>query len=121
MKKEIKKEFIYTFQLSKLVIFTVKYNTVGSNATPYFATSSARFIKSKRDFERCGQCQNDVLSGSALEFYKKYDNLHLKDLTLSEYNKIIIDIEILKNKYNYINSDSFYNQVELSKMNLKNK
>lgn len=119
MQKEIKKEFIYTFQLSKLVIFTVRYTTVGNNKNPYFATTASEFIKSKRDFSRCGQCQNDLLSGSALEFYKKYDNLHLKDLSLSEYNNIIIDLEKLKQKYNFIDSDRFYNQVELSKLKLK--
>ena len=119
MKNEIKKEFIYTFQLSKLIIFTVRYTTVGSNKNPYFATTASEFIKSKRDFSRCGQCQNDVLSAIALEFYTKYANLHLKDLTLNEYNKIIIDLEKLKQKYNFIDNDRFYNQVELSKLKLK--
>ena len=126
--KNIKKEFNILFQLDKLTIFDVKYYTLGSNKNPYFATSATVFIKSKRDFSRCGQCQSDVLYGEALEFYNKFDKYHLSDLTTEQYQEITEAIELLKDKYNFIEKIetsfmgfNFSTQVELSKMKLKTK
>lgn len=30
------KEFMYCFQISKLIVFEVEYYTLGNNKTPYF-------------------------------------------------------------------------------------
>jgi len=112
-------EFKYTFQITKKVIFEVSYYTLGSNKTPHFATSAAVFNQPKFDFNQCGQCQKDVLFGNVLKFYYKYDSFHLLDLNDEQYQNIINDIELLKGQYNWINSQSFYNQKDLSKMELK--
>lgn len=55
------KEFMYCFQISKLIVFEVEYYTLGGNKTPYFSTSAAEFIRSKRDYNRCGQAQRELL------------------------------------------------------------
>lgn len=44
------KEFMYCFQISKLIVFEVEYYTLGGNKAPYFSTSAAEFIRSKRDY-----------------------------------------------------------------------
>lgn len=35
------KEFMYCFQISKLIVFEVEYYTLGGNKAPYFSTSAA--------------------------------------------------------------------------------
>lgn len=132
------KEFMYCFQISKMIVFEVEYYTLGSNKAPYFSTSAAEFIRSKRDYKRCGQAQAALLpKGSpARRFWKKWDPLHLKDLTPEEYEEIATDIEQLKARYNYIEDIRdrfgesaecgkthipFYEVVELSKMDPKKK
>ncbi len=125
----MKKEFLIAFQLSKLVIFEVNYYTLGSNSTPHFTTSSAEFCRSKKDFSRCGQSQESLLPklGLAYRFYKKWDNKHLNDLTLEEYQEMTKDLEELKARYNFIEKEptrnntniSFYDLVEFSKQEPK--
>jgi len=127
----MKKEFKYVFQITKMITFEVSYYTLGNNSSPYFSTSANEFIRSKRDYNRCGQAQNDLLTkGEAKQFFKKWDELHLKDLTENQYDELLDDIEILKDKYNYIekikdtfenvyDNFSFYQIVELSKQELK--
>lgn len=128
------KEFMYCFQISKLITFEVEYYTLGSNSAPYFSTSAAEFIRSKRDYSRCGQAQAALLpKGSpARRFWQKWDPLHLKDLTQAEYEEMIADIEQLKARYNYIedvrdtfrgsrSSIPFYEVVALSKKEPKKK
>lgn len=128
------KEFMYCFQISKMIVFEVEYYTLGSNKAPYFSTSAAEFIRSKRDYSRCGQAQAALLpKGSpARRFWQKWDPLHLKDLTPEEYKEMIADIEQLKARYNYIedvrdtfrgfrSSIPFYKVVELSKQTPKKK
>lgn len=34
------KEFMYCFQISKLIVFEVEYYTLGGNKAPYFSTSA---------------------------------------------------------------------------------
>lgn len=72
------KEFMYCFQISKLIVFNVQYYTLGSNRTPHFVTSANEFIRSKRDYSRCGQAQVDLLpKGSpARRFWQKWDPAH---------------------------------------------
>jgi hypothetical protein len=130
----IKQELKYVFQITKMITFEVEYYTLGSNSKPYFTTSSNEFIRSKRDYSRCGQCQRDILpkGGLARKFYEKWDKFHLEDLTDSQYNELIEDIEELKSKYNYLSKirDTFANTnidfyfediVNLSKLTPKGK
>ena len=126
-------EFLYAFQLSKKIIFEVDYYTLGSNENPYFSMSAAEFNQPKSDYSRCGQCQEDLCTGLALEFVNKWDYLHLRNPSDNEYREILEDIEDLKNKYNYIeiideegfggkNSNIGFNRIkELSKLEPKSK
>lgn len=100
--KEMKTEFHYAFQINRLTIFEVDYYTLGDNRHPYFTTSAKHFVRSKRGVDRAGQCQEHVLSGRAKAFWKKWDELHLKDLTDEEYNNLRDDLEVLKQSYEYI-------------------
>lgn len=127
------KEFMYCFQIDKMTVFEVNFYTLSTNKTPYFSTSAARFIRSKRDYSTCGQCQKDVLpkKSVAYRFYDKWDHLHLRNLTPKEYTEIIAHIELLKSRYNYIEDIReqfgesvncyipFYKVVELSKQTPK--
>lgn len=128
------KEFMYCFQISKLIVFEVEYYTLGGNKAPYFSTSAAEFIRSKRDYSRCGQAQRELLPkhSPARRFFEKWDYCHLHDLTPAEYEEITADIEQLKARYNYIedvcdtfrgsrSSIPFYKVVELSKQTPKKK
>ena len=105
MKNTIKSnEFHATFMLSKTKVFSVNYYTLGNNKEPYFTTSATVFNRPKTDYNRCGQCQNDVLIGysEAMKFYKKWDVNHLKKLSDTEYLEMISDLEILFKKYPYL-------------------
>ena len=96
-------EFNYAFQLTKKIIFEVRYQTVGGNEYPYFATTAVEFNQPKTDYNRCGQCQSDLCTGVALNFYEKWNYLHCKKIeNEAQFNELIEDIEDLKNKYNYI-------------------
>ena len=98
------KEFMYCFQIDKMTVFKVEFYTLGTNKTPHLSTSAARFIRSKRDYDTCGQVQERVLPkhSAARKFYDKWDHLHLHNLTEEEYAEIVVDIEELKARYNYI-------------------
>ena len=125
----MKKEFLAVFQVTRTITFEVEYYTLGSNKNPDFSTSANEFNRPKTDYNRCGQCQEDVLprGSKAYQFYKKWNYKHLLDLTESEYEEMIADLEILKNKYNYIieepsknhSSICFHTCKELSMMKLK--
>lgn len=111
--KNINKEFLSVFQISKMVVFKVNYYTCGNNEKPYFSTSAALFVRNKRDYSHCGQCQNEVLpKGAAKDFFKKWDKKHLSDLTNEEYTEMTSDLSKLKEAYNniYIEKDTFKNQ-----------
>ena len=125
-----KREFMAVFQLSKMRVFNVEFYTLSTNSHPYFATQASEFIRSKRDYSTCGQAQDHVTKGftTARSFWKKWNPMHLKDLTEEQYTEMVSDLEALKKKYNYILLEldeskkpynpriSFYDEVELSKM-----
>ena len=132
------KEFMYCFQISKLIVFEVSYYTLSTNAAPYFSTSANEFCRSKRDYTRGGQAQAALLpKGSpARRFWQKWNPVHLKNLTPAQYNELTADIEELKARYNYIEDVRdcfgrsagcykthipFYEVVELSKLTPKKK
>ena len=100
----MKKEFIASFQLSKKIIFNVNFYTLGNNSHPYFSTSANEFNQPKTDYCRGGQAQEDLTKNflTAKRFWEKWDKKHLQDLTENEYEELMQDIEVLKEKYNYI-------------------
>ena len=102
------KSFHIVFQITKKIMFNVDYYRCGGNKNKYFATSCNEFNQPKSDYSRCGQAQKDLLKGfnTAMNFYKKWDLLHLQDLTESQYNELLIDIEKLKDRYNFIENES---------------
>lgn len=108
-----------SFQLSKKHIFEVSYESTG-NDVPRFSTSGGVFNQPKTDWDRCGQCQDEFKNfRTAYDFYKRWDYLHLKYLTEEQYALITADIEILKTKYNWIDSQKFYKVREFSKQRVK--
>lgn len=98
------KEFQAVFQLSKTIVFEVNYYTLSTNSSPNFATSAAQFCRNKQDYSRCGQAQQDLLKGYlwAMRFFKKWDCLHLHNLTAAQYEEMRQDLEGLKARYNYL-------------------
>ena len=118
--------FHYTFQISKKIIFEVNYYLLGSNKSKYFSTSAAQFNQPKTDYNRCGQAQNELLKGFplAMNFYKKFDHLHVKDLTTVQYSEIVQELEKLKSAYNFIHTEddrgfSYGSQKDLSMLKVK--
>lgn len=111
-----KKEFERTFVIGRGVVFEVNYRTLASNANPYFATSAGVFNRPRTDYNQCGQCQAEVTTGKAKEFYKKWDKLHLKDLTDKQYKELVSDVEALAEAYPF-NGDklNFSQAVELER------
>lgn len=105
------KEFMYAFQISNKVSFEVRYSTIGSNSSPEFASSAQELNRSNTDYNRCGQAQNDLLPNKSVvrTFYEKWDTCHLKKLQPIKIEELKADIELLKNKYNYIDkhADNF--------------
>lgn len=98
------KEFQAVFQMSKTVIFEVRYYTLSTNTRPDFTTSAAQFCRNKKDFSRCGQAQPELLKGyrTARRFFEKWDAYHLHDLTPEQYDEMRHDLETLKEQYNFI-------------------
>lgn len=95
----MKKEFLYAFCISRTRVFFVEYYTLDTNARPYFVTRAAEFNRPKTDYKRGGQAQDDVCTGSARKFWRKWGALHCKDLTNDQYTELLQDIEELKKAY----------------------
>ena len=105
-------QFNYTFLVCKKTIFEVNNAEISSN--PYFSTSAAVFNHPNTDFNRCGQCQKDVLPpGAARDFWEKWDPLHLAHLNAKQEEEILQDIDALKLKYKWVPSCSFSAQQQL--------
>jgi hypothetical protein len=124
MKKTELPSFHIAFQISAKKIFEVSYYKRHNNSNKYFATSAAEFNRNKTDYIQCGQAQKELLFGDTMNFYKKFDILHLQDLNKKQYSEIVADLEVLKAKYNYVlhESDlgiSFSHLVDLSRTKMK--
>ncbi len=124
--KKTKKElpsFHLAFKISNRITFEVSYYRLGSNKEKYFTTSASELNRNRNDYDSAGQGQEGLLTRypNVFKFYKKYDSLHLKDLTESQYNEIVNSLNELKKVYpQYIekNSDEdirFSEIVELSR------
>ena len=118
--------FIYVFQVSKMVNFTVSYVSRSVPSEPYFSTSCLLFSRNKKSWRRSGQCQEEVLEKDSLayRFFKKWDKKHLMRLDINEEKELARDMSKLCMMYNWIselNNDyvSWGREVELSKLPLK--
>ena len=120
-------EFHAAFQLTRKIIFEVDYYTLGTNDSAYFTTSACEFNQPKTDFNRCGQAQDDLCSGVAKDFYKKWDKFHLRKLNDQQFEEMVNDLELLKQHYNYIEHKDkfqpedirFWQEKELSMLKVK--
>jgi len=105
------REFMYAFQMSNKISFEVRYSTIGSNSSPDFATSANELNRNNTDYNRGGQAQRDLLpnKSAARDFFEKWDCCHLRKLTDEKLEELKADIEVLKEKYNYIekHADNF--------------
>lgn len=119
--------FSIVFQITKTIMFEVKYIKRGDNQEPYFVTTAMQFNRPKSDYKTCGQCQDKILpiGSTARGFYRKWDKFHCKEINSGAmYNELMWDLDKMRNKYNYFerfdNRDVTFNQcVSLSKEPLK--
>ena len=100
--------FHYVFQLSKKIVFEVNYYLLDNNNNKHYTTSAAEFNQPKTDYRQCGQAQKELLKSFplALNFYRRFDELHIKDLTESQYDEILIGLDKLKYAYNFLYSNN---------------
>jgi len=122
-------EFHAVFQICKMRIFEVNFHTIKGNSSPHFSTSAAMFVRNKRDYKQCGQCQEYVLgeplSAKAMLFYEKWDKHHLSSLSDDDlYREMRDDLSKLSEHYNYMYTQeyrgfSFQELVEFSKQKVK--
>ena len=125
---EVIKPIHAAFQITRTIMFFVDYN-VNEDKSHYFATHAALFNRPKSDYNRGGQCQESVLphNSDAYRFFRKWDTLHLRELTDEQYNDLKGDISRLQEKYNSIVLGEPYNNVpfnqakKLSMLKLKKK
>ena len=98
------KSFHYVFQITKSIVFEVSYYRLSNNTEKRFTTSASLFNRPKTDYNQSGQAQESLLPEftPAFNFYKKFDPLHIKDLTQEQYIEILCEISKLKEKYNFI-------------------
>lgn len=97
-------EFRAAFQVTKTIMFEVRYNTLGGNAAPYFSTEAARLNTRRTDYSECGQCQERLLpKGSvARKFWEKWDAKHLDRLSDDERKQMWDDLGELRCAYNHL-------------------
>ena len=115
--------FIIVFRIKKKHFFEVCFGTlISPNQEPYFSTCCEVLNYGRTDYERCGQCQEDVLKNMyAMHFYKKWNEKHCKTLTVTELQELKSDIEVLKEKYKFIETDTFYKVVDFDREESKKK
>ena len=115
-------EFKYTFIIDRMVSFTVSYYTLGSNEHPHFATCAQKFNRPKSDYSECGQAQDRLLPYHSMvrDFWRKWNGKHLMLLTDDELRQVENDVELLKQKYPYVEGDDFYT-IKVKSMTLKRK
>lgn len=92
-------EFGMAFAIDRMTIFEVYFYEHSGFQFPIFTTVGNRFIQSKKDWQMCGQCQEEVLSGCALEFFRKWDKAHLKTLPPESYYLMRSDLVAVERAY----------------------
>ncbi len=110
--------FFIAFQVAKKHIFTVDYYRLGSNTDKNFHTQAAILNHCRTDYNQCGQAQESVLNKnmSAYRFYKKWDDLHCSIMTSEQYDEMLIDLDELKRKYDFLESEMEINFSDIVKL-----
>lgn len=114
------KTFFIAFQVAKKHIFEVDYYRLRDNKDKNFHTSASLLNRIRTDFNQCGQAQESLLNKNtaAYRFYKKWDVLHCSVMNDKQYNEMLIDLDELKRKYDFIESEkdiSFSDIVKLDR------
>lgn len=110
--------FTITFRVKKKHFFTVQFGELKSHTQqPYFSTIGYVLNHNRSNYNRCGQCQSDILPKYSLfrNFFDKWDTLHTQSLTMEQYNELLQDLEELKEKYAHIDNDHFSNIVQFDR------
>lgn len=110
--------FTITFRVKKKHFFTVQFGGLKRHTQqPYFSTSGGILNHIRSDWNQCGQCQSYILPSGSLfrNFFDKWDTLHIKRLTMEQYNELVKDLEELKEKYTHIDNDHFNNIVRFDR------
>lgn len=108
------------FKINSYTVFEVRYYRLSNNPNQHFSTCATEFNRPKTGFNQCGQAQKTLLKGypAAMNFYKKWDKLHLQPLTKEQYLELVDDLKSLSDKYtaiSYSHSPSFEELKDLSK------
>jgi len=109
--KETKEKHL-AFQLSRTEVYEVHVepNIVSGQYKQdgfRFSSEAEVFNRSKTDFDRCGQCQEEVTKNHLLanSHWKKWDKYHLGKVTPELYDEWLEDLKALKEAYNYIEKE----------------
>ena len=96
-------EFRYMFKTAPDTIFAVDNRTIGDNDFASFNTSVYQFNEKRNNFDIAGQAQEELLQegSTARDFYEKWKAQEFVTLDNSTLNKVMSDIEILKQEYSY--------------------
>ncbi len=125
------KEVYYAFQLDKTRIYEVQIHPCIVYKAPDFSTpmqegydflfSADVFNRPKTDFNRCGQCQDDITKDFpiARDFFNKWDKHHLHKVTDDLYVEFKRDIQNLCETYNYIESEDLITFSELKELSMR--
>lgn len=103
--------FTLSFRIKKKHFFTVEFGGLKVHRQqPYFSTSGFALNHVRSNWKHGGQCQRNILpKGSLLyKFFEKWDVLHTKPLTMEQFKELKQDIEELKEKYDYVESNYFH-------------
>lgn len=94
--------FAIVFQVTRKVTFEVHY-TIRKDGSHYLSTMANLFNQPKTDYNRCGQCQNEILPklSKAYHFYRKWDKYQCKPITDEKvWKEMIEDVITLAEYYN---------------------
>jgi len=126
--KDLSKEpqsFNIAFQVSKKHIFEINYYRLGNNINKNFHTSAGLLNHGRTDYNQCGQAQESVLNKNtaAYKFYKKWNYMHGNTMSFAQYDEMILDLEILKEKYYFIENsiDKYINFSDIVELDRKGK
>ena len=110
--------FFIAFQVAKKHIFTVNYYRLGSNTNKNFHTQAGLLNHTRTDYSACGQAQESVLNKNtaAYRFYKKWDALHCSVMTSEQYGEMLIDLDELKRRYDFLESERNINFSDIVKL-----
>jgi len=118
MESQEPKTFFIAFQVTKKHIFEVNYYRLRSNKDKNFHTSANLLNHGRTDFNQCGQAQESLLNKNtaAYRFYKKWDILHCSVMNNDQYNEMLIDLDKLKRRYDFIESENDINFSDIVKL-----